>query len=284
MGLNSWLIDKAAHWLNQVTEPNPHHVPLTDFERLSEELRQGDVLLVEGLSRVSQIIKSITFSPWTHSVLYIGRLGEINDGQLKNKIAEFYNGDLHQQLIVEAVLGEGTVIHPVSKYKNEHLRICRPRGISKTDRQQVIAYALSHLGYEYDIRHLLDLARFLLPYSIIPRRWRSTLFTQYAGQQTKNVCSYMLGEAFASVDFPVLPVAERSDNGDFKLYRRNPRLLTPKDFDYSPYFDIIKYPYLGLDEVAAYRSLPWNSEGAISDKTGEYRIPDKFSNKENNKI
>ena len=79
-------------------------------------------------------------------------------------------------------------------------------------------------------------------------------------------------------------MAERSDNGDFRLYRRNPRLLTPKDFDYSPYFDIIKYPYLGLDEVAAYRSLPWNSEGAISDKTGEYRIPEKFSDKENNKI
>ena len=278
MNLNSWLIGKIAHWLNKEVEPNPHHTPLTDFERLSEELRQGDVLLVEGLSRVSRIIKSVTYSPWTHSALYIGRLDDINDGQLKNKVAEFYTGDLHQQLIVESMLGEGTVIHPVNKYKNEHLRICRPRGISKVDRQQVIAYALSHLGYDYDIRHLLDLARFLLPYSIIPRRWRSSLFVRNAGQQTKNVCSYMLGEAFSSVDFPILPVAERLDSGDFKLYRRNPRLLTPKDFDYSPYFDIIKYPYLGLDEVAAYRSLPWDSEGTISDATGEYRVPEKIKN------
>jgi len=57
--------------------------------------------------------------------------------------------------------------------------------------------------------------------------------------------------------------------------------LTPKDFDYSPYFEIIKHPYLGLDDVAAYRALPWNEEGAISDMTGEYRIPVDKSNSEN---
>ncbi len=278
---NTWLIDRIAKWFNTVVETDPNHIPLTDFERLSEELHRGDVLLVEGHSRVSQIIKSITYSPWTHSALYIGRLGGISDGNLKNKIAEFYTGDLHQQLIVESMLGEGTVINAVSKYKNEHLRICRPRGISKSDRQQVIAYALSQLGYEYDIRHLLDLARFLIPYSVIPRRWGSTLFARNAGESTKNVCSYMLGEAFGAVNFPILPVAERLDNGNYKLYRRNPRLLTPKDFDYSPYFEIIKHPYLGLDDVAAYRALPWNEEGAISDMTGEYRIPVDKSNSEN---
>ncbi len=279
---NTWLIDRIAKWFNTVVETDPHHIPLTDFERLSEELHQGDVLLVEGHSRVSKIIKSVTNSPWTHSALYIGRLDEISDGNLKNKIADFYTGNLHQQLIVEAMLGEGTVIHPVKKYEKAHLRICRPRGISKSDRRQVIAFALSRLGYAYDIRHLLDLARFLLPYAIIPGRWGSTLFTHNAGESTKNVCSYMLGEAFGSVNFPILPVAMRSDDGTYKLYRRNPRLYTPKDFDYSPYFDIIKYPYLGLDEVAAYRALPWNEEGAISDKTGEYRVPENIKGKENN--
>jgi hypothetical protein len=40
----------------------------------------------------------------------------------------------------------------------------------------------------------------------------------------------------------------------------NPRLYTPKDFDDSPYFDIIKHPFIGEGDVADYRKLPWNQE------------------------
>ena len=58
-----------------------------------------------------------------------------------------------------------------------------------------------------------------------------------------------------------------------KLYKRNPRLFTPKDFDYSPYFDIIKYPYFGLDDVAAYRGLPWDTEGMVCNSSGDCYVP-----------
>jgi len=259
-------------WLNTAVDDN-EDAQLTDFDRLCEELHQGDVLLVEGRTRVSHVIKSITNSPWTHSVLYIGRLDEIRDESLQEKVSEYHQGESHEQLIIESMLGEGTIINPVTKYKNEHLRICRPKGLSRSDRQQVIAFSLSQLGYEYDVRHLLDLARFLFPYGIFPRRWRSTLFQQYAGRSTKNVCSYMLGEAFNSVNFPVLPIAERGEDGSLTLYKRNPRLFTPKDFDYSPYFDIIKYPYFGLDDVAAYRRLPWDNEGMICNASGDCFVP-----------
>jgi len=274
MGVKTWLMDKMSGWLNTAVDDNVDS-HLTDFDRLCEELNQGDVLLVEGRTRVSHVIKSITNSPWTHSVLYIGRLDEIRDESLQEKVSEYYQGESHEQLIIESMLGEGTVIYPVTKYKNEHLRICRPKGLSRSDRQEVIAFALSQLGYEYDVRHLLDLARFLFPYGIFPRRWRSTLFQQYAGRSTKNVCSYMMGEAFGSVNFPILPVVERSEDGNLKLYKRNPRLFTPKDFDYSPYFDIIKYPYFGLDDVAAYRGLPWDNEGMICNASGDCFVPIK---------
>ena len=50
--------------------------------------------------------------------------------------------------------------------------------------------------------------------------------------------------------------------------RRNPRLYTPKDFDYSPYFDIIKYPYLGLEDLGMYRRLPWRDEVVYNDEPG----------------
>ena len=272
MGIKKWLLDRLSGWLNTEVDYNEDS-QLTDFDRLCEELHQGDVLLIEGRTRVSHVIKSITNSPWTHSVLYIGRLDEIRDESLQEKVKEHYQGESHEQLIIEAVLGEGTVVCPVTKYKNEHLRICRPKGLSRSDRQQVIAFSLSKLGYVYDVRHLLDLARFLIPYGIFPRRWRSTLFQQYAGHSTRNLCSYMLGEAFGSVNFPILPIAERSEDGSLKLYKRNPRLFTPKDFDYSPYFDIIKYPYFGLDDVAAYRELPWDNEGMICNASGDCFVP-----------
>lgn len=272
MGLKTWLMDSLSAWLNTEIDDN-EDAKLTNFERLCEELHQGDVLLIEGRTRVSHVIKSITNSPWTHSVLYIGRLDEIRDASLQEKVSEFYQGESHEQLVIESMLGEGTVISPVTKYENEHLRICRPKGLSMSDRQLVIAFALSQLGYEYDVRHLLDLARFLFPYGIFPRRWRSSLFQQYAGRSTRNVCSYMMGEAFGSVNFPILPIAERAEDGSLRLYKRNPRLFTPKDFDYSPYFDIIKYPYYGLDDVAAYRGLPWNTEGMICNASGDCFVP-----------
>ncbi len=256
-------------------EPDPDIVPLIDFERLCEEIRQGDVLLVEGRTRVSHVIKLVTQSPWTHTALYIGRLDDIKDVALQEKISEHYAGDPREQLLMEAVLGEGTVVNPVKKYHREHLRICRPHGLTRADTRRVIAYALSKLGHDYDIRHLLDLARFLYPYTLLPRRWRSSLFALNLNESTRVVCSSMLAEAFGSVQFPILPVAERRDDGTVRLYRRNTRLFTPKDFDYSPYFDIIKYPYLGLDEVAAYRRLPWDQEGIVCNAAGDCFIPIK---------
>ena len=37
--------------------------------------------------------------------------------------------------------------------------------------------------------------------------------------------------------------------------------MPPRDFDYSPYFSIIKYPFLGMNDIGLYRRLPWDKEG-----------------------
>lgn len=271
--VRKYLISKFAEYLNAQKPSSDDGLPQTDFESLCEELHQADIILVEGRSRVSEVIKTITNSAWTHAAVYIGKLGDIKEGMLQNRIAEHYDGDPNEQLVIEAMLGEGTIVVPISKYLTSHLRICRPRGLSRSDRQQVIAYTVSQLGNDYDIRHLFDLARFLLPYSFLPKRWRSTLFTQGDTETTKNVCSTMIADAFASVNYPILPIGERLEDGNLKLYRRNTRLNTPKDFDYSPYFDIIKYPYFNFDEVAAYRSLPWDTEGMVCNLEGDCFMP-----------
>jgi len=46
-----WLNKKATEWLTREGPPSP--TPLCDFNRLGFELRTGDVILVEGRSRVS---------------------------------------------------------------------------------------------------------------------------------------------------------------------------------------------------------------------------------------
>ena len=79
MGLYNWLTDKITHWL--VHEDELDTPSLCDFDRLSFEIRPCDVLLIEGRSRVSNVIKSITHSPWTHSALYIGRIHEIENSE-----------------------------------------------------------------------------------------------------------------------------------------------------------------------------------------------------------
>jgi hypothetical protein len=248
----------VSDWLTK--EGPPPQSPLCDFKRLSYELRPADVLLVEGRSRVSNVIKQITQSSWTHSALFIGRIYDIRDPALQQKVRMAYQGDLNEQLMVEALLGHGTIIVPVSKYRHDHLRICRPTGLEPEDAQRVVAHAIQHLGSDYDMRHLLDLARFFFPWDIMPRRWRSSLFEHNAGIPTRTVCSSLIASAFNSVNFPILPFIDRDDDGSMRFFKRNPRLFTPKDFDYSPYFDIIKYPYMGLDELSVYRRLPWSEE------------------------
>ncbi|MEA3276582.1 MAG: YiiX/YebB-like N1pC/P60 family cysteine hydrolase [Pseudomonadota bacterium] len=266
IGLWQWMTD----WLTK--EGDPHEVPLCDFEHLNEELRPGDVLLVEGRSRISEVIKLITQSAWTHSAICIGRLHDIEDPGLRNLVVQYYQRDHSEQLLVEALLGQGTRVSPLSKYRQDHLRICRPEGLSAADAQHVIAYAIRRLGSDYDVRQLLDLARFFLPWAILPRRWRSSLFQHNAGAPTRNVCSCLLAEAFSTVDFPILPFIDRREDGTLRFYKRNPRLFTPKDFDYSPYFHIIKYPFLGLNDVGVYRELPWSSSPVIySDRGRSFR-------------
>jgi hypothetical protein len=255
--LKQWFIDKVTDWLIKESPPLGGRAPLVHFERLGEELRPGDVLLVEGRARVSEVIKLITQSPWTHSALYVGRLGDIADSALRTHIACHFAGEANEHLLIEALIGEGIVISPLAKYRHEHLRICRPKGISRTDAWRVIAHTANRLGHDYDIRHLVDLARFLFPYSVLPRRWRSTLFELAPGPTKRTICSSMLAEAFDAVHFPILPIVQQLDNGKLHFYKRNTRLYTPKDFDFSPYFDVIKRPLYDLEELAVYRNLPW---------------------------
>lgn len=261
MGLRAAIADAIIEWLT-VDRP-PSEFPMCDFERIRYEVRPCDVLLTEGRNRVSDIIKYTTQSAWSHSALYIGRIHDIEDPVIRNKALEHFKGPPDTQLLIEGYIGKGTVITPLTFYRQDHIRICRPRGLSPTDAQHIVEYAISKLGHEYDVRQVFDLARFMLPWKFMPRKWRSSLFSTNASQATRTVCSTIIAEAFAAVRFPILPHIKKSNATGIELYHRNPRLYTPSDFDYSPYFEIIKYPFVAFDNEAPYKKLPWNKQDLI---------------------
>jgi hypothetical protein len=266
----SWTRKAVIRWL-QKQRPLPA-APQSDFERIRHELKPCDVLLVEGRSRVSDVIKLVTQSAWSHAALYIGRLHDLEDPLLKDLLRQHYIGTADKQLLIESELGVGTVVRPLTVYESEHLRICRPRNLGYHDSQQVIAYSIGRLGTAYDVRQIFDLARFLFPWWILPRRWRSTLFKSNPGRSTHTVCSTMIAEAFGSIQFPILPLVKRLEGDRYKLYMRNPKLCTPSDFDYSPYFDIIKYPFLDFHQYADHRLLPWTGAGELSEEERDLYI------------
>jgi len=269
----NWIRTAVVNWLKH-KKPLPH-TPLSDFERIRHEVKPCDVILVEGRSRVSEVIKLITQSSWSHAALYIGRLHDIEDPQLREVLGRYYRGNIDKQLIIESELGLGTTVRALTEYEREHLRICRPRGLGFSDSQKVIAYAISRLGTSYDVRQIFDLARFLFPWFIMPRRWRSTLFSARPGKSTQTVCSTMIAEAFGHIQFPILPLVKRIDGDRVQLFMRNPKLCTPSDFDYSPYFDIIKYPFLDFHHHAEQRLLPWQGAARLTEaERGMYMVAD----------
>ena len=239
-------------------QPNDHLLSPNDFDVISNKIQTGDILLVEGRTRVGGMIKTITRSPWSHSAICIGRLDEIEDLAVREIVHKFYDGPVDEPLLIEAEIDRGTVVTPLSFYRSFHVRIARPIGLSEMDARKIAGFMASHLGDSYDVKQLLDLARFLVPWwTFVPRKWQSSLFEHNAGQATKNVCSSLIAEAFSRVGFPVLPLVEKSAEGRLRFYRRNPKLFTPRDFDYSPFFKILKYPLLKETPEGYYRILHW---------------------------
>ncbi len=245
-----------ATWMNKTIAPPDRH--MSDLAQALGQLRTTDVVLVEGRSRVAGIIKRITQTNWTHAAMYVGRICDQDHPHIKKLLRQHYKGAETDHLLVEAELGSGTIITAIDKYFDFHVRICRPKSLTPEDTEFVLIHALERLGIEYDVRLLLDLARWLYPYSLLPRRWRSCLFEQDIDRgRTRTICSTLLVEAFHSVDFPIRPDLVADQSGDLRLTQANARLCTPGDFDASPYFDIIKYPLIQLESNGIYRRLPW---------------------------
>ena len=268
MNLKNNLWQLIVDWLNDIPKGNRDIQAINNFDHMLRDLRPSDVILFEGRTRVGEVIKIITLSPWTHAALYIGRINEITDPDTLALLKKHYQGDPTEPLVIESLLGFGTVVNPLSDYINDNLRVCRAAGLSFADQNRVINFATEHLGMNYDVRQLLDLARFMFPYALLPRRWRSSLFQHNAGKPTNIVCSSMIARCYQSVNFPVLPIIQADNNDRLKFHKRNFRLFVPTDFDYSPYFSILKFPAWPVSKCEGYRELPWE-ENVLADEDNQ---------------
>jgi len=250
-----------------------------DIEKLKKILQKGDVLLVEGDQRVSQVIRYLTQSSWSHSALFIGDELLRGDPRLASEITQRFGSEA-RHLLVEAVVGEGVVVSPIAKYKSFNIRLCRPRSLHRGDVEKVIAHAIAHLGDCYDVRHVLDLARYFFPVSVVPRRWRKAALHFGSGSEREVICSSMIAKAFHIVGYPITPQVTFAPNGAAhpwwhrfvarnghrpvaRFHRQDPALITPRDFDLSPYFEIVKFNHLA-DPRFDYRSIVWEGEESVA--------------------
>jgi len=248
--ISSYFGRRLARFLEH---PSPSYEPfsVTSAETLKQCLQPGDVLLVEGNLRISVAIKYLTQSTWSHSAMYIG--GVLDQ---KNQQGEELN-------LIEADLSQGVIAVPLSKYSEFNTRICRPVNLSADDQQMLVDFMRDSLGNEYDLKNVIDLMRYLLPTPPVPVSWRRRMLAFGSGDPTMAICSTLIAQAYQQVRYPVLPDIElkqvkRSSSCAYTekeiLHIRHHSLFTPRDFDLSPYFRVIK-PTLeaGFD----YKKLDW---------------------------
>jgi hypothetical protein len=114
--------------------------------------------------------------------------------------------------------------------------------------------------------------RYLIQKPAVPNRLRRAMIGLGSGEPTKAICSTLIAESFQSIDYPILPIQDfvMNEAGEhFTLggetvgrggevpvyYRRHFTHYTPRDFDLSPYFRIVKPT---LEQGFDYRKLKWS--------------------------
>ena len=213
----------------------------TNIDAVRQCARPGDVILVEGNTKFSTAIKYLTQSTWSHTTLYVGTIT--------------VKGKTHHDQLIEADVSKGIIHTNLSELKGYHLRICRPIGLHEADIHLLRDYAVSKLGGSYDLRNVFDLVRYLVPILPFPAAHRRKLLAFGSGEPTKAICSTLVAEVFGQVRYPILPTVNKKQY----LSQRDHSLFTPRDFDVSPYFKIIKPTVeLGFD----FRTFEWANKPA----------------------
>lgn len=206
-------------------------------------LLPGDVVLVEGDRRISTAIKYLTQSTWSHAAMFVG------DGPGRD--------------LIEADLREGVRYLALDEVLHLNMRICRAVGLNKDDKQRVTDHMRASLGHTYDLKNVVDLARFLLPQPPVPKRFRRRMLALGSGDPTRAICSSLIAEAYQSIRYPILPMIETLQQGSEVseiLHIKHFSLFAPRDFDVSPYFKVVKPT---IEHGFDYKALRWGGPAPV---------------------
>ena len=249
------LKESISAWiLRFLAKPTARYAPFfaPEPEVVRRALQPGDVLLIEGNTRLSAIIKFLTQSTWSHAALYVGeRPGDVApDGEPNVLLEAEAEHRRDHRAAVE--------VRPF-----QHCGFAGRSGSSAESKQKVVDYALARIGKLYDSRQIIDLARYLFPYPPVPVWFRRRMLSIGSGDPTKAICSTLIAEAFASIHYPILPESVSVNGKTYGIapyvqseidHIRKHGLYTPRDFDVSPYFSIVKP---SLDDGFDYHKLVW---------------------------
>ena len=245
--LGSWLTRPIHnHGVSRATPP----------DKLRRCLQPGDVLLIEGNTRVSAAIKYLTQSTWSHAALFVGEhalAGMARPGHC----------------FVEADIVDGVRSAGIEQFEKLPSRICRPVGLNPDEISRLVNFMIERIGHRYDLRNIVDLARYLVPTPPVPQRFRRRMLSLGSGDPTRAICSTLIAQAFQSLHYPILPESASYIRLDPDCHGcetevfnvRHYSLFVPRDFDVSPYFEIIKPT---LAEAFDYRSMVWDDTAGIA--------------------
>lgn len=122
-----WLGARLSRYLSQRIRVDSTSPP-TDPGKLMASARPGDVLLVEGQTRVSVAIKYLTQSTWSHAALYVGGATGQRDAQGLPRC------------FLEADMRDGVRAVSVTEFDGMHSRLCRPVGLDAREIAAVIGF------------------------------------------------------------------------------------------------------------------------------------------------
>ncbi len=221
--------------------PGYQRFDTVSIEEVAAVLQTGDIVLVEGNTRISTAVKYLTQSSWSHACLFVGKQGDSSN----------------EPNMLEADLNHGVRLVNLNHYANFNLRICRAINLTEEDTVKLIEFAQSKLGHRYDLKNVFDLIRYLIQKPVVPNRFRRAMLGIGSGEPTKAICSTLIAESFQSIDYPILPRRDGESGSEGEVphfYKRHFTHFTPRDFDLSPYFQVIKPT---VEKGFDYRDLNW---------------------------
>ncbi len=231
--IKKFLLKRVVRFLERpLKEYHPISVP--DPAAFRSVLRPCDIILMEGNLRYSQVIKYVTQSTWSHCGIFVG-----------DAIDPATTGD-EQRSVVEALISEGVVASPLKSFYGYNTRILRPVSLGDEERQKIIDFCVQKIGRQYDLLNVWELLCHFVPlFSIFYRKKIKNPRFFGENDPEKVICSSLIAQAFQSVHYPVLSDIGKRENIETKIEdeihrKRHFSLYSPRDFDLSPFFTVVK--------------------------------------------